>query len=191
MGKFQQPCGFLFRSFSFLSFFPPFCFVESGLFPGGETSLVGEASSGAEVAAEAILLAQQLLLEKSLFTGNVFRKKPNTYIPSARAWHGPGRAELPKAPYLGGASTKHLGFRKSACFSPGLASGAGQLQAAPRGRGRMWRDENPGCCLPGVVKPVLLNPAAPAAQISQWGARPGAGGGGQDWARWGQLIRAN
>lgn len=91
----------------------------------------------AESAADAVLLMQQLLLEKSLCTGNVFRKKPNTYILSASARHSPGEQSFLK-PLISASQLQCLGFRKLAV--PGLG-GAGQLRvarAAPRAEREDW-----------------------------------------------------
>lgn len=132
---------------SSLVFYGVRSFPRRGNLPGGRSEQ-WEPGALAEIAAEAISLAQQLLLEKSLFTGNVLRKKPNTYIPSASARHSPGRVKLPKAPYLGRASTERLGFRKSSWErgSTGLLLGTGE------GRGEMK--------IPAVVCPASLNSTA-------------------------------
>lgn len=74
--------------FVLISLFPRFCFMESGLFPGGKPHWWEKQAvrtlSVAESAAETVSFAQQLLLEKSLCTGNVFRKSP-THTSSAPA----------------------------------------------------------------------------------------------------------
>lgn len=80
MGSFQQACGFPFFLISL--FLSSLLLYGVGSFPRRENLPGGRNKQWelGEIAAEAILLTQQLLLEKSLFTGKVFRKKPNTCI---------------------------------------------------------------------------------------------------------------
>lgn len=130
----------------------------------------------------------------------MFSAKARLVHPQQQRSAQPG-GELPKAPYLGAASTKGWGLRGSA--ASGQVWQRGAAPAAEEGGGEVK--------IPAAVCPAPINPAAPILP-SAWGclnvtgtvtppghpglvpepaAGPGAGGGGQGWASWGQLIRDN
>lgn len=160
MGKIQWACGFLSHSFLFLSFFPPFRFMESGLFPGGETSLVGEASSGNR---EHWLRSQLKpfcshgsYCWKNHYLLEMFSEKNPTHTSPVPVLGTALHKQFPKAPYLGGASTKvwdsgNRPFQPRSGWVEGSSSGL--LLGAEEGCGDMK--------IPPVVCPASLNPAAP------------------------------
>lgn len=104
--------------------------------------------SVAESAAETVLFAQQLLLEKSLCTGKVFRKKPNTYILSASAQHSLGKQSFLK-PLISAEPARVFGIQETGCSRTG---GSGAARAAPQAEGG-WGEMK----IPAGACPVSLN----------------------------------
>ena len=159
MGNFQRACGFLFHCLSFLPFFPPFRFMEPGLFPGGETSLVEEASSGNRERSQLkSFCSHSSYCWKNHYLLEMFSEKNPTHTsPVLVLDTAPGQQSFLKLLILvePAPSVWDSGNRRS---GPGLAGrswvqgSTGLLLGAEEGRGQMK--------IPAVVCPGLLNPPA-------------------------------
>ena len=170
--------------FSFLSFFPPWCFTEPGLFPAGGTSLVGEASSGN---GERWLSSQlkpfcshssycwknHSLLE--LFSEKTQQQHPQCSAQLAQGFLTP----LSRRGWRGA-----RGRRKSEVPARGRpASGAAPGSS---GRARTARAENPGSRLPSAGKPRSTQPPSWLPRVGDLPA-PAAGSAAPGWAGLGQV----